>query len=106
MEISVKGRHVEISSNMNQFARDKVSRLQRLYDRIEHIDVVIDHDSGGTYRTEIILRADHKHTFVAHAEGADYHESVDVVIDKMERQLREHKEKFRNRKHPGGSPEE
>jgi putative sigma-54 modulation protein len=86
---------------MHQFAQDKVSRLQRLYDRIEAVDVIVDR-TAQQFRTELVLRTDHKHTFVAQMEADEFNESVDLVIDKMERQLREHKEKVRNRKHHSG----
>ncbi len=104
MEISVTGRHLEITESMSQFTREKVSRLQRLYDRIEAIQVVVEHHSI-RFQTEIVVRTDHKTTFVAQVEAEEFHESIDLAIDKMERQLREHKEKLRNRKHqPGGTP--
>ena len=102
MDISVTGRHLEMTESMAQFTREKISRLQRLYDRIEAVDVVAEHRPP-RFRTEIVLRTDHKTTFVAQVEADEFHESVDLAIDKMERQLREHKEKLRNRKHHPGS---
>jgi putative sigma-54 modulation protein len=102
LEISVKGRHLDLTDSMVQFAREKVAKLQRLYDRIETVDVVVDSISEH-FRTEIVVRTDHKHTFVAQIEAEQFHESVDLAIDKMERQLREHKEKIRNRKHQPGA---
>jgi len=88
---------------MTQFVTEKVSRLQRLYDRLESAHVVVDRGPI-RFRTEIVLHTDHKNTFVAQVEAEEFNESVDLVIDKIERQLREHKEKLRNRKHqPGGS---
>ncbi len=104
MQISVTGRHFELTEAMRQFVEEKISRLQRLYDRIETITVIAEHEQI-RFRTEIVLRTDHKHTLVAQTEAGEFHESVDLVIDKMERQLRELKEKLRNRKHQsGGSP--
>lgn len=104
MEISLIGRHLEITDSMRQFVHEKMSRLQRLYDRVEAINVVTERVQL-RFRTEIVLRTDHKQTFVAQTEADEFHESVDLVIDKMERQLREHKERLRNRKHqPGPTP--
>jgi putative sigma-54 modulation protein len=104
LEISVIGRHLEITESMRRFVEEKMSRLQRLYDRIETISAVIEREQL-RIRTEIVLRTDHKQTLVAQTEADEFHESVDLVIDKMERQLREHKEKLRNRKHqPGATP--
>jgi putative sigma-54 modulation protein len=101
LDISITGRHIEMTESMTQFTREKVSRLQRLYDRIEAIGVVAEHRPP-RFWAEIVLRTDHKHTFVAQVEAEEFHEAVDLAIDKMERQLREHKEKLRNRKHHPG----
>ncbi len=101
MEISVTGRHVDITEPMDKFVRDKVLRLERLYDRVDRANIVVCREST-RFRTELVLHADHKHTFVAQTEADEFNASVDLVIDKMERQLHEHKEKLRNRKHQPG----
>ncbi|MBI4580959.1 MAG: ribosome-associated translation inhibitor RaiA [Planctomycetes bacterium] len=104
MDISVTGRHVEVTDSMRDYILEKVPRLRRLYDRIEAVQVVVDRDST-RIRTEFVLRTDHKQTFVARMSGEAFHESVDLAMDRMERQLHEHKEKIRNRKHrPGAAP--
>lgn len=102
MELSVTGRHVEITDAMRSYVQEKVPRLQRLYDRIESIQVVVTGVSD-RFHTELVLHADHKHTFVAQREADAFNESIDLAIDKMERQLHEHKEKLRNRKHQAGN---
>jgi hypothetical protein len=40
--------------------------------------------------------------FIAHDTQEDAYACIDGCIDKLERQLSEHKKKFRNRKHSGG----
>ena len=101
MNISITGRHIEITETMSQLVREKVSRLERFYDRIEDVQVVTEH-SAQQFRTDIIVRVDHKRTFVAQVEAEKFNESFDLALSKMERQLHEHKEKYRNRKHQSG----
>ena len=98
MQLSVTGRHIEITDSMKKYAEDKAGKLTRYYDRVETIDVVLDHESL-RFKVELVVRADHKHTFVAQTDAGDFYEAVDLVSKKMERQLTEHKERFRNRKH-------
>lgn len=99
MRLSVTGRHIEITDAMKQYAEDKAGRLTRFYDRIEVIDVVVDHESTQC-RVEMVAHADHKHTFVGQVDASDYYEAINLVVDKLERQLTKHKEKLRNHKHP------
>jgi ribosome-associated translation inhibitor RaiA len=51
---------------------------------------------------EMIVNAEHRNMFIAHHAGTDAYAGVDGCVDKLERQLTDHKEKFRNRKHLGG----
>jgi ribosomal subunit interface protein len=52
----------------------------------------------------MIVRADHKQTFIASETGPDTFALIDLIVDKLERQLTRHKEKVRNRKR-NGKPE-
>jgi len=100
VQISVTGRHVDITEPMKEYAQEKAAKLTRYYDRIERIEVIVDQESN-RQNVEMVVRADHKNTFVAQVESKDFYEALDRVIDKIERQLIRHKERFRNRKHPG-----
>jgi putative sigma-54 modulation protein len=102
VQLSVTGRHIEISDAMKQYAQEKAARLPRFYDRVQSIEVILDRESL-KYRAEIIIQADHGNRFVGHVDAQECHEAVDLVIEKLERQLVKHKEKHRNRKHPEDS---
>jgi putative sigma-54 modulation protein len=101
MRITVTGRHTEVSAALREYSEQKAAKLDRYYDRLHSVDVVFDLD-GVKHRCEIIAKADHAATFVAREEQQDSFASLDVAIKDLERQLTRHKERFRNRKHPGG----
>ncbi len=98
MQIRVTGRHVEVTDDVQSYIEAKANKLPRFYDRIHEIEVVLDHESE-QFRVEMIVRADRKHTFVACEVGPDTFALVDMLVDKLERQLKKHKEKNRNHKH-------
>lgn len=93
----ISGRHVEVPEEVRAHIRDKAGKLSRFYDRIHEIEVVLDHESE-QFRAEMIVRVDHKHTFVASDTGPDTFVLIDAITDKLGRQLTKHKEKNRNRK--------
>ena len=107
MEITVTGRHAEISDGLKRYAEEKSSKLERFYDRVHTVEVVFDIDAG-KQRCEIIARADHHMTFVAKETHVDPFASLDAAVRDLERQLTRHKEKHRNRKHqsPGRGEQE
>jgi len=98
--IDITGRHVELTDDLRAYTEEKAGRLTRFYDRIHEIEVVFDHEAE-TFTAGMIVRADRKHTFVAQDAGPDTFALVDQVVDKLERQLRRHKERSRNHKHDG-----
>ena len=100
MKIQVTGRHVEVTDDLREYIESKANKLPRYYDRIHEIEVVLDHESE-QFTAEMIVRVDQKHTFVARETGPDTFVLVDLVVDKLERQLVRHKEKRRNHKHDG-----
>ena len=99
MEIIVTGRHIEVTPAIREYASRKVAKLPRYFDRIHLIEVVIDkHDHHG-FKVEVIVKSEHVDPFVAHTSGDDLYACIDQVTDKLERQLTDHKERLRNRKH-------
>ena len=100
MNITVSGRHMEVTPALKQYAEQKATKLEKYYDLIHKIDVIFDAGKDST-AVEMIATADHQNTFVAkHAQG-DAYACIDGCMHKLERQLHEHKDKFRNRKHSG-----
>jgi putative sigma-54 modulation protein len=100
MQINVSGRHLDVSPTMDEYAQKKCGRLDRFYDRIQSIDVVL-LKPGREFDIEIIAHVDHHDPFIAQVQADDYHAAIDQAVDKLSRQLTEHKNKTRNRKHPG-----
>jgi putative sigma-54 modulation protein len=98
VELTVTGRHIEITDAMKAYAEEKLGKLPHFYDRIENVEVILDR-LAAQYRVEVVVRADHKHTFVGQTDADEFNEAVDLVFDKMERQMTKHKERVRNRKH-------
>lgn len=100
MQINVTGRHLAVSAAMEEYAHKKCERLPRYYDRIQSVDVLID-KPGREFEVELIAHVDRHDPFISRGHAMDYHACMDGVVDKLSRQLAEHKEKTRNRKHPG-----
>ena len=100
MDINVTGRHLEITPAIRDYAQQKAGKLPRYYDRIQGIEVVTDRgDHHNKYEVEIIVQVDRTDPFVVKTTGEDLYACIDDSVDKLERQLTDHKEKLRNRKH-------
>ncbi len=93
---------MDVTAPLKEYAASKAGKLTRYYDRIQEIEVVIDNVKDVT-RVEMIVNAEHKNMFVAHHDEGDAYACIDGCVDKLERQLSDHKKKIRNRKHPEGA---
>jgi ribosomal subunit interface protein len=93
---------MEVTSALNAYAEQKAAKLTRYYDRIQEIEVVFD-NAKESMRVEMIVNAEHKNMFIAHHADDDAYACIDGCFAKLERQLSDHKKKFRNRKHSGGN---
>ncbi len=100
MEINVIGRHFEITPAIRDYANQKANKLPRYYDRIKSIEVVADWaDHYNHYEVEVIVQVDRADPFIVKVAGEDLYACMDESASKLERQLTDHKEKLRNRKH-------
>jgi putative sigma-54 modulation protein len=99
MQINVSGRHMTVSDPVREYCEQKASKLVRFFNRIQSIDVVLDGQNGHHF-AEMIVHSEGTPPFVASEEQDDIHAAIDLLMDKIERQIRRHKDRLRNRKHP------
>lgn len=99
MQVTVSGRHMGVNDALRDYCEKKAERLVRFYDRIQSIEVVLD-GRNGKHSAEMIVHSEGTSPFVAHELHDDVFAAVDLLLDKVEEQIRRHKEKLRNRKHP------
>lgn len=99
MQVTVTGRHMGVSEALKTYCLEKSERLPRLLDRVQSVEVIVD-GREGQHTVEMIVHSAGSTPFVATEQHADAFAAVDLVIDKIEEQLRRYKEKHRNRKHP------
>jgi putative sigma-54 modulation protein len=104
MQVTVKGRHMGVTDSLKTYCDEKAERLPRLLDRITSVEFVID-GREGLHTVEILVHSAGAQPFVASEEHADAFAAVDLLMDKIEEQLRRYKERHRNRKHPRGMGE-
>jgi ribosome hibernation promoting factor len=95
VQIKISNRHGHLNEQTQQFIREKANKLLHIFQRIMMIDVTVDLKNGDSF-VEFIVSAEHKHDFVANATHKDTLAAVDLVLDKLEQQLRKYKEKIQD----------
>ena len=99
MQIKVSARHGQLSPAAQSKIAAKVSRLRRYFDRLTALNVTVDLQDQTLPAVEIVASAERFHDLVSHEHSGLLWRSVDGAVQKMEQQLRKHKEKVRDHKH-------
>ena len=106
MRTSVKGKNIDVPEPVRQYAERKMRRLARLLD--DRTDAVIELSSEQHRSTadsqvaEVTLTVDGQ-VLRSHAAGPTHQASLDIVIDRIERQAVDAREKPRSRVRPEGA---
>lgn len=97
MNYNIRGENIEVTRPIREFVEKKIDKLNRYFDTPPTSDV---HVNLSVYNekqqievtipmTNLLLRAEEQHN--------DLYAAIDLVVDKLERQIRKHKTKV-NRK--------
>lgn len=98
MEIKVIVKHGEVPEDVQRLMEDKVRRLPRFFDRATAIHVLVDLNHTQAPKVEIRISAEEREDFFATEEAASVMGAFDVVLERVERQMRKHKEKIIHRR--------
>ena len=96
MQIKISVRHGHLNDSTQQHIRDKAEKLLHYFDRLTIIEVTVDLMRKEQKWVEFVVRAEHKHDFVARESNHDVIAAVDLALDKLEGQLRRYKEKIQD----------
>ena len=98
MQINITARHGHLSPASQERITEKVEPLRKFFDRVTAMTVVVDLEHREAPTVELLITAEHHEDFVARAQADTVMAGLDGVIDKMEQQLRKHKEKLKGHK--------
>lgn len=92
MQITITTRNLEITEPLRHYAEEKITRLQKFVNQITSAHVVL---SVEKYRqiAEVTLHV-REHTIRGEESSADLYSAIDLVADKIERQILRYKEKI------------
>ena len=96
MQITVTGRHAGITDHAKDYAEKKVVRLDRYFDGVQSIDVIMDRE-GDQNTVELIISVSGSR-LVSESLQADPYAAIDFALDKAETQLIRYKEKLKKKR--------
>ncbi|OQW90821.1 MAG: ribosomal subunit interface protein [Thiotrichaceae bacterium IS1] len=94
MQLMVSGHHIEITPALRDYVTGKMERLERHFDHVTNIHVVLSVEKL-RQKAEATLHVSGANLF-ANAEHEDMYAAIDALADKLDRQIKKHKEKLKD----------
>jgi putative sigma-54 modulation protein len=92
MLINVTGHHIDITSSLKSYVETKFERLERHFEHITNIHVILSVEKE-RQKAEATVHVNRGNLF-ANDEQSDMYAAIDGLTDKLDRQLKKHKEKL------------
>ena len=101
MRIAITARHGKASEELKAYAEQAIQKLERFYDRIVDVEMVLDYEQ----KEQVADCRITVYGTVLTAEVRTLHirQSIDTVVEKLERQLKRYKERQRSHPHVKGT---
>ncbi len=93
MQVSITGRHVELTDSLKEYVQEKLKHLKHSFDQVVDVHVVLSVEKF-RQRCEISIQANRLSIHGSH-ETEDMYASIDGVVDKLNRQLKRYRAKMR-----------
>lgn len=104
MRFNIRGENIEVTGAIKEYVEKKISKLERYFDSTPQTDV---HVNLSVYNdeqqievtipmTNLLLRGEERHE--------DLYAAIDLVVDKLERQIRKYKTKINRKARQTGAP--
>lgn len=92
MQIKLSGHHVEITQALHDYVHDKLERIERHFDNVTNVQVILSVEKLRHHAEATIHVAGNE--IFADAVDEDMYAALDALVDKIDRQIKKHKEKL------------
>ncbi len=100
MQLNLSGHHIEVTPALRTYVSDKLEKLERHFDHVTNVHVVLSVEKLRK-KAEATLHVSGANLF-ANAEDEDMYAAIDALADKLDRQIKKHKEKIQEHHHSDG----
>jgi len=94
MQLNLSGHHLDITPALRNYVTSKMERLERHFDHVTNLHVILSVEKL-IQKAEGSLHVSGAKLF-ANAEHADMYAAIDALTDKLDRQIKKHKEKLKD----------
>lgn len=101
MQLNITGHHVDMTDSMHNYVESKMEKLERHFDNVTNVHVILSVEKN-RQKAEANMHVTGNEIF-ATAEDEDMYAAIDALVDKLDRQIKKHKEKITDHHRNEGS---
>ena len=94
MQINITGHHVDITPALRAYVEEKLERLERHCDNITNAHVILEIEKD-RQKAEATINVSRGRVY-ADSENENMYAAIDSLVDKLDRQIKKHKEKLKD----------
>jgi putative sigma-54 modulation protein len=97
MNLNITGHHIEVTPALREYVQGKVDKVIRHFDHVTSVHVILSVEKL-VQKAEITLHVKGKDIY-ADSSDADLYAAIDLLIDKLDRQVQKYKSKQNDHGH-------
>ena len=94
MQLNVTGHHIDVTLALHDYVANKFERLERHFDHVTNVHVILSVEKLNQ-KAEATMNLSGGNIF-ADDVHEDMYAAIDGLVDKLDRQVKKHKEKLTN----------
>ena len=98
MQVTVNGRHIEVTDSLKQYATDKFGRLDKYLPKAVQAIITLSVVKKVHHKAEAAIKSNGV-LIQASEETEEMYSAIDLLVEKIERRVRRYKEKLVDHKH-------
>lgn len=100
-DFTIRGKNIEITPPLREYVEKRVGKVTKYFDRVDNISVLLT-VSKGRHVVEVTVEVPSGMLLRGEESTTDMYTSIDLVVEKLERQIHKQKTKLAKRFRGGG----
>lgn len=97
MKFNIRGEKLEVTDSMRNYLEEKLKKVEKYYENPNNVEVrAVLKVVGVNNKVEVTLKTS-SFTLRAEESNIDMYATIDLVVDKLERQIRKNKSKIKSK---------
>ena len=98
---NIRGKNIEVTPNLREYVEKRVGKISKYFDKVDEISVLLEVEKDSQI-VEVTANIHGGLVLRGEESTGDMYTSIDLVVEKLERQIRKQKTKLERRFRAGG----